>query len=200
MVTILVERDAAVFCALLITNSSALLFCKILYHIPLSILSPLWHRPRASAQSGIRLSLERGRWGRGCSHGDLGVSTSTATNWLGLDLEPADRPSPALPQDTWRWMEITSQELGLSFGPLGNQAALGVPVRYLAKEPSLLHTRVLSMAYSRGLLITESPEYPVLPSHRLRSESEASTLNRVWPQSHSRDSGWQGFEQPTVFL
>ena len=87
--------------------------------------------------------------GEGCSHGDLGVSASTATTWLGLDLEPADRPSPALPQDTWRWMEIISEELGLSFGPLGNQAALGIPVRFLARRAlSLLHTRVLSMAYS----------------------------------------------------
>ena len=94
-------------------------------------------------------SAREGRWGRGCSHGDLGVSASTATTWLGLDLEPADRPSPALPQDTWRWMEITSEELGLSFGPLGNQAALGIPVHFLARRAlSLLHTRVLSMAYS----------------------------------------------------
>ena len=82
-------------------------------------------------------------------HGDLGVSTSTATTWLGLDLEPADRPSPALPQDTWRWMELTSQELGLSFDPLGNEAALGFPICFLATRVfSLLHTRVLSMAYS----------------------------------------------------
>lgn len=70
-------------------------------------------------------SIREGGWGRGCSHRDLGVSTSTATTWLGLDLEPAGRPSPALPQDAWKQIEITSQKLALSCSPLGLKADSG---------------------------------------------------------------------------
>ena len=113
-------------------------------HTPLSLLSPLWHLPRLALGSA-----RESRWGRRCSHGDLGVSASTTTTSLGLDLGPAGRPSPALPRDTWRWLEITSQELGLSCGPLGNEAASGCPVRSLARRAFLLlHTRALTVAHS----------------------------------------------------
>lgn len=79
-------------------------------------------------------STREGGWRRVCSHGDLGVSRSTATTWLGLDLGPAGRPSPALPQDAWRWIEITSQELALSCSPLGPRVASGFPVHFLARR------------------------------------------------------------------
>lgn len=138
------------------------MLCALLRHkffYPLVLLDPVTIAPCLSYHHcGIghghlpRLALDsarESRWGRRCFHGDLGVSASTATTSLGLDLGPAGRPSPALPQDTWRWLEITSQELGLSCGPLGNEAASGCPVHFLARRAFLLlHTRALTMAHS----------------------------------------------------
>lgn len=73
---------------------------------------------------------------------------------LGLDLGPAGRPSPALPQDAWRWIEITSQKLTLSCSPLGPKVASGFPVYFLARRifyplsSELGHSRVcLTLAY-----------------------------------------------------
>lgn len=54
--------------------------------------------------------------------GNLGVSAGTATSWLGLNVEPAGRPSPVLPQDAWSWKETALED-----GPLGTRVTSDCP-------------------------------------------------------------------------
>lgn len=95
----------------------------------------------------------------------------TATTWLGLDQGLAGRSSPALPQDAWRWIEITSQEQSLSCGPLGTRVASDHLVTSLPEQSPLSclqswASRVFTMVYLGAsgwqwkLSGLSSPEHP----------------------------------------
>lgn len=80
--------------------------------------------------------------------GNLGVSAGTATSWLGLNVEPAARPSLVLPQDAWSWRETASED-----GPLGTRVTSDCPFCLSGRTLLLFlysqwsHTRGSTMVY-----------------------------------------------------
>lgn len=79
-------------------------------------------------------STREGGWRRVCSHGDLGVSTSTASTWAGARSGTCWQAQPCPASGCLEVDRITSQELALSFSPLGPRAASGFPVHFLARR------------------------------------------------------------------
>lgn len=131
-------------------------------------------------------------WGLGCVQKHCHHLAGTRSGTAG-------RPSPALPQDAWRWIEIPYQELAVSHSPLDPGAASGFPVHFLSRRifvspicPVRPH-QCLHHGIPGGFwLVAEAPklEEPRAPSQW--SKSVVRSLNRAWPQPHSRDADGQG--------
>lgn len=111
----------------------------------------------------------------------------------------AGRPSPALPRDAWRWIEIPSQELAVSCSPLDPEPASRCPVHFLARRifaspvcPAGPHQSPRHGIPGGFWLAVEAPklEEPRAPSQW--SKSVVTAPNRAWPQSHSRDADGLG--------
>lgn len=121
-------------------------------------------------------------WGLGCvqKHCHYLAGAISAT---------AGRPSPALPQDAWRWIEIPSQELGISHSPLDPGAASGCPVHFLARRifassvcPAGLHQSPHHGIPGGFWLAAEAPnlEEPRAPGHWSKSVVRAPKMSRAW--------------------
>lgn len=121
-------------------------------------------------------------WGLGCvqKHCHYLAGAISAT---------AGRPSPALPQDAWRWIEIPSQELGISRSPLDPGAASGCPVHFLARRifassvcPAGLHQSPHHGIPGGFWLAAEAPnlEEPRAPGHWSKSVVRAPKMSRAW--------------------